>query len=105
MSILFPTGVPVYRRPIVETLFERVSEEPRFIQVLVGPRQTGKTTLTRQIMEECDGLLHYATADGPTLKDHRWLKQQWNAARMVYAKAGGRKPSLLVVDEVQKIAE
>lgn len=32
-------------------LLSRVHEPRRFIQVLAGPRQVGKTTLARQVME------------------------------------------------------
>ena len=34
-----------YVRPQFKTLFSRLSEPRRFIQVVAGPRQVGKTTL------------------------------------------------------------
>lgn len=39
------------RRSIHDVLLRRLREPRRFIQVLAGPRQVGKTTLARQVME------------------------------------------------------
>ena len=72
------------------------------MQVLAGPRQTGKTTVARQIMEELKDSVHYASADEPIIKDRAWIEQQWETAR-VRAKGSGRQPSLLILDEIQKI--
>jgi len=93
----------MYKRPIFQTLLNRVSEKRRFIQVLAGPRQTGKTTLSLQLLEELKIPTHYASADEPALKDQSWIEQQWEIARM---KAENNKPAkkgLLILDEIQKI--
>ena len=39
-------------------------EPGRFIQVVAGPRQVGKTTLVNQVMKDLPFAAHYATADG-----------------------------------------
>ncbi|NTU50067.1 MAG: AAA family ATPase, partial [Desulfobulbaceae bacterium] len=45
-------------------LAKRIEEEPRrFIQVIAGPRQVGKTTLVRQFIEQCRIPVHFAAAD------------------------------------------
>lgn len=41
------------RKAIHDQLLRRLGEKRRFLQVLAGPRQVGKTTLVRQVMEEC----------------------------------------------------
>ena len=43
-----------YRRPLVNTLVARMREPRRFIQMLVGPRQTGKSTAIRQALAQVD---------------------------------------------------
>jgi len=90
----------IYKRPIFSTLKTRILEKRKFIQVLAGPRQTGKTTLARQLMTELDMPSHYSTADEPALKGPAWIEQQWETAR-VYA---GKKAGLLILDEIHKIA-
>jgi len=92
----------VYKRPIYSIVAKRLGEPRRFIQVLAGPRQTGKTTLARQILSAFKGPGHYATADEPALKSRVWIEQQWEAARAGIRK-DGRIAGLLVLDEVQKI--
>jgi uncharacterized protein len=69
------------------------------MQVLAGPRQVGKTTLIRQVLEGLGFSNHYASADEPTLKDSSWLEQQWEIGRL-RAKNG---QALLVLDEIQKV--
>ncbi len=71
----------MFKRPVFHTLLKRVQEPRRFIQVLAGPRQTGKTTIARQVAEAVSLPVHFATADEPTLRDRNWLIQQWETAR------------------------
>lgn len=89
------------RRAIHDELLKRLKERRRFVQVLAGPRQVGKTTLVRQVMEASGMPAHYASADEPTLRDRTWLEQQWEIARLKArdGKAGG----LLIIDEIQKV--
>jgi len=93
----------MFRRQQYDLLCRRIGEERRFIQVFSGPRQTGKTTLVRQVMDGSVLPAHYATADEPGLKSRDWLEQQWEAGRALTAGLGGGKPALLVLDEIQKI--
>jgi len=81
-------------------LMERMSESRRFMQVLYGPRQSGKTTLAHQVMADLEIPSHYASADEPTLKDRTWIEQQWEIARL---KVESEKNALFVMDEAQKI--
>ena len=92
-----------YRRPVFETLRGRVLQERRFIQVLVGPRQVGKTTLARQLVDALHMPCHYVSADEPTLQDRTWIAQQWDLARIRAGTSNDRREVLLVIDEVQKV--
>ena len=92
----------MFKRPIHKILVKRLSESRRFIQVLAGPRQTGKTTLARQVASDLGMPSHYSTADEPMLKDLSWIEQQWEAAR-TKAKTDKKKKALLILDEIQKI--
>ncbi|MGH7775294.1 MAG: ATP-binding protein [Candidatus Binatia bacterium] len=93
----------VYKRLIYQHLVKRLQGPRRFIQVLAGPRQAGKTVLARQIMEEINLPSHYASADEPTLRDRAWIEQQWEVARLQIDSRRGAKEALLILDEVQKV--
>lgn len=93
----------MYRRPVFRLLARRLAEPRRFIQVLAGPRQTGKTTVARQVMAEFDGPAHYASADEPALKGRIWIEQQWEVARARARNAARKRRSLLVLDEIHKL--
>ena len=70
-----------FSRPIVATLIGRLLEQPRFIQVMTGARQVGKTTAANQAVEQSESSYHYATADVPSLRSLEWIAQQWEVAR------------------------
>lgn len=92
-----------YKRDLFPTLLKRMQEPRRFLQVLAGPRQVGKTTLARQVAKELAVPVHYASADEPTLQDRVWLNQQWDIARSLTRKEHHAHSALLIVDEVQKV--
>jgi predicted AAA+ superfamily ATPase len=89
---------------IFNELLKRIHEKRRFVQVLAGPRQVGKTTVVRQVMEASKIPAHYASADEPTLRDRTWLEQQWDIARLKTKEGKTGEGELLVIDEIQKIA-
>ncbi len=91
----------MFKRIIFGDVLKRIIEPRKFIQVLAGPRQVGKTTLSRQLMEEVNIPTHYASADEPTLKSSSWLEQQWETARYKIKDENGE--ALLVLDEIQKL--
>jgi len=42
----------MFSRPISTILLDRLNEKRRLIQALIGPRQTGKTTMARQVLAQ-----------------------------------------------------
>jgi predicted AAA+ superfamily ATPase len=98
-----PLRCNVYERNILPRLALRLGEPRRFIQVLAGPRQVGKTTVSEQVARELGFPTHFVTADEPGIKGSGWLAVQWEAARDVARKNQDRGGALLVMDEVQKI--
>ncbi len=90
------------RQAIHAELLKRLKERRRFVQVIAGPRQVGKTTLVRQVMTASEMPSHYASADEPTLRDRTWLEQQWDIARL--SARDSKNGALLVLDEIQKVS-
>jgi uncharacterized protein len=93
-------GIAMFKRSILATILARLREPRRFIQVLAGPRQVGKTTLAQQAMAELTIPCHYASADDAATGSAIWLEQQWDLGRIRARQDGG---ALLVLDEIQKI--
>ena len=93
---------PTYTRALAVDLEKRLRQPRRFIQVLAGPRQVGKTTLALQVMEGLTVPTHYASADEPTLRSSAWIEEQWEVARFRAAE-DRRRGAVLFLDEVQKV--
>lgn len=82
-------------------LYERLKKPMGLIQVLLGPRQVGKTTLVRQLEPTLGQSLIYNSADSPIPHGPEWIAEKWSLAR---AKLGEtRTTQVLVFDEIQKI--
>lgn len=91
-----------FTRSQATMLTRRLRETRRFIQAVTGPRQVGKTTLVRQVIESHHLRARFASADEPTLRGRDWIEQQWEAAR-IEATDAGKVGTVLVLDEIQKI--
>lgn len=92
----------MFERAEFQVLRRRIQESRKFIQVIIGPRQVGKTTLANQLFQEqlIPGV--FESADGIMTDDSVWLEQIWNAARVKLASRAANE-FLIIIDEVQKI--
>lgn len=91
-----------YQRPQAATLAARLAEPRRFLNVVAGPRQVGKTTLVQQVVAASKLAQVLASADEPALRGAEWIAQQWELGRLRAAEAG-KAGAVLVLDEIQKI--
>ncbi len=85
------------KRNFTKILEERLHEKLNFIQVVLGPRQVGKTTGLQQIIQSWDGPKLMVSADELITPSADWLQLQWKKAQNLGTDA------LFVIDEVQKI--
>jgi len=111
-----------YRRPESATLRERLREPPRFLIVVAGPRQVGKTTMVRGVLASHPSERYtFVAVDSPDEspladtgqttaptrrqlaepRDSAWLVEVWRRART--AARGDPEGHVLVLDEIQKI--
>ena len=92
--------------PIIRTEYQnfdkRIKEPRKFIQVLSGPRQVGKTTMVLYLLEQLNFPYLFAVADAVPNSNPFWIEQQWEAARQKW-KQSGASEFLLVIDEIQKV--
>src|SRR3989338_526200 len=92
----------MYYRQQKSELIRRINGDRRFIQILSGPRQTGKTTLAHQAAEEIGVAFHYASADSSGVPDTAWIQSAWESARVLQNNNVNQRV-LLILDEIQKI--
>ena len=83
-------------------LKERILEKRRFIQVLSGPRQIGKTTMVLQLLKELPLPYLFVSADGVESSNRNWIEQQWEIARLKLKQSEATE-FILVIDEIQKL--
>ncbi len=76
-----------------------MQENLNFIQVVLGPRQVGKTTGLQQIVKAWPGPSLMISADELITPTTDWLRLNWERARNLGAGA------LFVIDEIQKIPD
>ena len=91
-----------YIRKQYHTLRERILEPRRFMQILAGPRQVGKTTLVGQVLDDISIPYTLEVADAVEPKDSDWIHRVWESARATM-QIRKEQERLLVIDEVQKI--
>ncbi|WP_455773318.1 ATP-binding protein [Porphyromonas asaccharolytica] len=91
-----------YIRKQYHTLSERIQEPRRFMQVVAGPRQVGKSTLVAQVLQDMTIPYSIAVADAVDPNDSDWIRRVWEAARTTM-RINSETEYLLVIDEIQKI--
>ena len=111
-----------FKRAQVDTLCKRLELHPEHLVAMFGPRQTGKTTIVRQALEQTRLPGHYLAIDeperpslairadpmamdtrNPQVRDKNWLTNQWHAARLEAERSG--QGFILVLDEIQKLPD
>jgi predicted AAA+ superfamily ATPase len=89
-------------RAQLQVITKRILEPRRFIQVLLGPRQVGKTTMASQMLKKVSIPCIFESADAVTAVNTGWIEQIWEAARLTM-KVQSAKEFILVIDEIQKV--
>lgn len=92
----------MYKRAEYLTIKSRIEEPRKFIQVVMGPRQVGKSTVVKQILQEVDMPYQFFSADNVPATNSAWVSNCWAAVRSL-KKSRGQDCMLLVIDEIQKI--
>lgn len=93
----------MYQRNQVSTLVQRLVEDTVWtMQIIVGPGQTGKSTMIAQALSAADVISHYVSADDAANPNESWIEREWQVARGM-TRNGSRKV-VLCIDEVQKVS-
>lgn len=92
----------MYQRSYYQLVRDRVLEPRKFIQVLVGARQVGKTTLINQVLKDISIPFTFHSADNVPVVQSSWISNSWDSVR-TQMKLSGQTEHLLVFDEIQKL--
>jgi len=92
----------MFERSVLQLFIKRMNEPRRFMQVIIGPRQVGKTTMITQLLKKITIPYVFESADAIPASNAAWLEQLWESARLKMAAIEAGE-FLLVIDEIQKI--
>ena len=92
----------MFERSELQKIITRIAEPRKFIQVLMGPRQVGKTTLILQLIKKISIPSLFEAADLVPVSGAVWLEQLWENTRLQMDRQNASE-YLLVIDEIQKI--
>lgn len=92
----------MYKRSEYQIIKSRIEEPRRFIQVVMGPRQIGKSTVVKQVLKDLELPYMFFSADNVPATDRAWISNCWASVRSL--QENKRYESIiLVIDEIQKI--
>lgn len=92
----------MYQRRHLDILKSRMAEPRRRMQIVMGPRQVGKSTLVGQFTEGISVPFDFFAADGVNRFDSSWIPNKWQQVRM-RMDIHSEQEHILIIDEVQKI--
>ena len=92
----------MYKRAEYQTIKNRLEEERKFIQVVMGPRQVGKSTVVKQVVQDLTIPYQLFSADNVPASNSAWVSNCWAAVRSLKQNRGFES-IILIIDEIQKI--
>ncbi len=92
----------MYKRAVYQTIVDRMKEPRHFIQVIMGPRQIGKSTVVKQVLKEIDQPSQLYSADTIPATQNSWVSSCWQSARL-QMRVQQLAEYIIVIDEIQKI--
>ncbi len=93
----------MYKRSEYQIIKNRLEEQRKFIQVVMGARQIGKSTVVKQVLKDISIPFQLFSADNVPATNSAWISNCWAAVRSL-KENNGWNCVILVIDEIQKIA-
>ena len=90
------------KRSMYHVLEKRLERPRKFIQLLTGPRQTGKTTIVLDYLNSHENT-SYFSVDDFTIRTAERIDDSWDVVRRKLKATG--KGQILIFDELQKIKD
>lgn len=93
----------MYKIVEYQVITKRLKEQRKFIQVVMGARQIGKSTVVKQVLKDLNAPYQLFSADNVPATNSTWISDCWAAVRSL-KESKGWESVILVIDEIQKIA-
>ena len=93
----------MYKKAEYHKIKSRLEEQRRFIQVIMGARQIGKSTVVKQVLKDVTIPYQFFSADNVPATNRAWISNCWAATRSL-KENNGWDSIILVIDEIQKIS-
>lgn len=69
----------MYKRSEYQLIKNRLEEQRKFIQVVMGPRQVGKSTVVKQVLVDLNIPFQLYSADNVPATNTGWISNCWAA--------------------------
>lgn len=92
----------MFERQHLAILKSRMAEPRRRIQIVMGPRQVGKSTMVGQFVDQAEVPCDFFAADGVSRFDISWIANRWQESRLKMD-IHGETERILIIDEIQKV--
>lgn len=92
----------MFKRAEYQIVKSRLEETRRFIQVIMGARQVGKSTVVKQVLQDLKEPYSFFSADNVPASNSTWISNCWAGVRSL-KESNGWESVVLVIDEIQKI--
>ena len=92
----------MYKRAEYQIIKNRLEEPRKFIQVVMGARQIGKSTVVKQVLKDLDLPYLFYSADNVPASNTAWVSDCWEAVRSL-KRSNNWESAILVIDEIQKV--
>ncbi len=93
----------MYKRAEYQIIKNRLEEPRKFIQVVMGARQIGKSTVVKQVLKDLDLPYLFYSADNVPASNTAWVSDCWEAVRSL-KRSNNWESAILVIDEIQKVS-
>ena len=93
----------MYKRSEYQIIKSRLEEDRKFLQVVMGARQVGKSTVVKQVLKDINIPFQFFSADNVPASNSAWISNCWAATRSLQ-ESNNLECIIIVIDEIQKIA-
>ena len=86
----------MYKQAEYQVITDRIKEPRKFIQVVMGARQIGKSTVVKQVLQDLNMPYQFFSADNVPATNSAWISDCWAAVRSLKVSRGWESVILVI---------